>query len=182
MPLPAPPPPPPAAAAALSRGAGAGAGSSRGQLAAPGPSAANGFADVTFLVDGHLVQLHRCVLAARCEYFRRMLGGGFADSQARVIPLPEVELDVFLATVRYIYSEQMPSEGELDAICIKLCVLRTRARAHAHAHACSRALARAHALSLCCAVAHFPSRCRASLPSARAPSLPVRAGSPRRSA
>lgn len=33
-------------------------------------------ADVTFIVEGRRVRLHRAILAARSEYFRRMLTNG----------------------------------------------------------------------------------------------------------
>lgn len=45
-----------------------------------GPSSA----DVCLVVGGRPFRAHRLILAARCDYFKRLFAGGFADSGAQV--------------------------------------------------------------------------------------------------
>jgi len=89
-------------------------------------TAASGFADVCFIVENHPISLHRCVLVARCEYFRAMFSSAFADANTRVIRLEDVELPVFEAAVRYIYTDQLPTADDLDALCLPLLALSQR--------------------------------------------------------
>ena len=89
-------------------------------------TAASGFADVCFIVENRPISLHRCVLVARCEYFRAMFSSAFADANTRVIRLEDVELPVFEAAVRYIYTDQLPTADALDALCLPLLALAQR--------------------------------------------------------
>ncbi len=56
-----------------------------------GPSSA----DVCLVVGGRPFRAHRLILAARCDYFKRLFAGGFADSGAQVGPqsAPEQRLN-----------------------------------------------------------------------------------------
>ncbi|KXZ42452.1 hypothetical protein GPECTOR_145g743 [Gonium pectorale] len=47
---------------------------------------------------------HRTILAARCPYFRRLFAGGFADSAAPRVELPETEPEALAAVLRHLYT------------------------------------------------------------------------------
>ena len=81
------------------------------------------FADVVYVVEGTRVPLHRAVLAARSEYFFAMLTRGAwseASASAQGIVLKDVSLPVFLAAVRYLYTDCAPPVGELDTLVVPL--------------------------------------------------------------
>ncbi|GAB2210111.1 hypothetical protein Drorol1_Dr00015366 [Drosera rotundifolia] len=86
------------------------------------------FSDVTFSVEGRLVHAHRCILAARCLFFRKFFcspadqggagdphgrnhvglgsprsGGGGSGSTA-VIPVNSVSYEVFMLLLQFLYS------------------------------------------------------------------------------
>jgi hypothetical protein len=63
--------------------------------------------DITFIVEGKEVRLHKAVLAARCEYFRKMFNSGMLESTATHITLYELRHDVFLALSDYLYTDQL---------------------------------------------------------------------------
>ncbi len=77
------------------------------------------FSDVTLIIEGAPLHLHRVILAARSAYFRAMLTssahaapGGGRDSV--VIPLPGVNRDVATAVVRWLYTDALPSVPTLE--------------------------------------------------------------------
>ncbi|CAH9079312.1 unnamed protein product [Cuscuta epithymum] len=78
------------------------------------------FSDVTFSVEGRLVHAHRCILAARSLFFRKLFCGGGPDSPAgsgesasprrsipQVIPVNSVGYEVFLLMLQFMYSGQV---------------------------------------------------------------------------
>ncbi|KAL3370635.1 hypothetical protein AABB24_007606 [Solanum stoloniferum] len=82
------------------------------------------FSDVTFHVEGHLVHAHRCVLAARSQFFRKFFCGpgssqsgpqlgpvnGLRDTgspSSVVIPVNSVGYEVFLLMMQFLYSGQV---------------------------------------------------------------------------
>ncbi|XP_015072158.1 regulatory protein NPR5-like [Solanum pennellii] len=83
------------------------------------------FSDVTFHVEGHLVHAHRCVLAARSQFFRKFFcGPGSPQSGPQlgsvngprdtgspassvVIPVNSVGYEVFLLMMQFLYSGQV---------------------------------------------------------------------------
>lgn len=78
------------------------------------------FADVTFVVEGEEIHLHRAILATRCEYFAGMFQAAFAEGARAIIPLPDIDLDVFRAIVGYIYFDALPDEQQLDVLVLPL--------------------------------------------------------------
>lgn len=61
-------------------------------------------ADVTFVVDGHEVPAHRCILAARCETFRRMFNSSMREGQmGQKVEIAEVSHAAFACMLQYIY-------------------------------------------------------------------------------
>lgn len=69
-------------------------------------------ADVTFVVEGVPVRLHRAILSARSEYFKSMFASGMSESSAATIELYDVSHEVFRAVVRFLYTDTLPPSGE----------------------------------------------------------------------
>ncbi|CAH8384149.1 unnamed protein product [Eruca vesicaria subsp. sativa] len=82
------------------------------------------FSDVTFSVEGRLVHAHRCILAARSLFFRKMFygsdpsqtitgsanqtgSGTRSSSVGGVIPVNSVGYEVFLLLLQFLYSGQV---------------------------------------------------------------------------
>ena len=64
-------------------------------------------ADVTFVVGGRDVPAHRCILAARCETFRRMFNSSMREGsreEGQRVPIAEVSHAAFSCMLQYIYS------------------------------------------------------------------------------
>ncbi|KAA0176566.1 hypothetical protein FNF27_01847 [Cafeteria roenbergensis] len=74
--------------------------------------------DVTFVVQGRRIALHKCVLAARSEYYRQMFTCSMAEAVEAhpVIPLVDVPIPIFLALIRYIYADQLPPRPVRDRL------------------------------------------------------------------
>ncbi|GLI66234.1 hypothetical protein VaNZ11_009973, partial [Volvox africanus] len=64
-------------------------------------------ADVEVVVGDRSFSCHRAILAARCEYFRRLFQSGFADSSCSKVSLPDADPAAFLLILRYIYCAAM---------------------------------------------------------------------------
>ncbi|PNW86813.1 hypothetical protein CHLRE_02g096700v5 [Chlamydomonas reinhardtii] len=64
-------------------------------------------AQVAVAVGGRRFTAHRLILAARCEYFRRLFAGGFADSGAREVVLQDADPDAFAALLRHMYTGEL---------------------------------------------------------------------------
>ncbi|KXZ42454.1 hypothetical protein GPECTOR_145g745 [Gonium pectorale] len=67
-------------------------------------------ADVTLVAGGEgggearSFPAHRFILGVRCPYFRRLFAGGFADSAAPRVELPETEPEALAAVLRHLYT------------------------------------------------------------------------------
>ncbi|KAJ4759885.1 BTB/POZ and MATH domain-containing protein 2 [Rhynchospora pubera] len=69
-------------------------------------------ADVTFEVEEESFNAHRIVLAARSPVFKQLLGqNGESDTRSRV-RIEDVKPPVFKALLRYVYTEELPSDGD----------------------------------------------------------------------
>ncbi len=64
----------------------------------------DGTADVTVEVAGRRFYAHRAILAARCDYFRQRLEGGFADGGEQLMQLPDADPEAFEVVLRHIYT------------------------------------------------------------------------------
>ena len=70
-------------------------------------------ADVAFSVDGHTFSAHRCLLAARSEFFRGLFKSGMQEgSSSRPIVIKEVTDRAFAALLRYLYTDKLLAEEE----------------------------------------------------------------------
>ncbi|PNH05722.1 putative tRNA-dihydrouridine synthase, partial [Tetrabaena socialis] len=65
----------------------------------------DGTADVTIVVGGRTFHAHRGLLCARSDYFQQRLGGGFAESSAQQLTLPEAAADAFGVVLRFVYTD-----------------------------------------------------------------------------
>ena len=63
------------------------------------------FSDVTLKVNEHTFQAHRIILAARSDYFRALLYGGFKESHSNeIILLPGTPIEAFRHFLHYVYT------------------------------------------------------------------------------
>ncbi|KAH7974674.1 hypothetical protein HPB49_018077 [Dermacentor silvarum] len=60
--------------------------------------------DVTFSIQGETVPAHRCVLAARCEFFQRSLVKKWAGRQLIPVTHHSVDASVFRIVMQYLYT------------------------------------------------------------------------------
>jgi sugar lactone lactonase YvrE len=81
--------------------------------------------DVTFVVDGERITAHRCICAARCEYFSTLLTGQFREGSDRSteVPVEEASATGFRALLDYLYTDQLDFE---DAVLVDLMRLAHR--------------------------------------------------------
>jgi len=95
-------------------------------------------ADVTFVVEGEKIKAHSVLLAARSEYFERMLCGGFAEAgssaagSAAQIPIQNTTPAAFRALLRYLYTDELAfSEDDVVHVMHKAHEIDER-RVYAH--------------------------------------------------
>jgi DNA-binding beta-propeller fold protein YncE len=65
------------------------------------------FHDVCFVVEQERVPGHRCILSARCEYFRSMFGAGFQEGDSAEIHINGTSCATFKALLKYLYTDNM---------------------------------------------------------------------------
>lgn len=67
------------------------------------------YSDVTLSVAERDFKAHRCILAARSEYFEAMFGTKFKEAHEAVVTIHDVDPDIFEIILRYIYSYKLPN-------------------------------------------------------------------------
>ncbi|CAO2207340.1 unnamed protein product [Urochloa humidicola] len=70
--------------------------------------------DVSFVVDGEKFPAHRAVLAARSPVFMAQLLGSMADARMASITLQDIAPATFKIMLRFIYTDELPEDEELD--------------------------------------------------------------------
>jgi DNA-binding beta-propeller fold protein YncE len=65
------------------------------------------FHDVWFVVEEERIPSHRCLLSARCEYFRSMFGAGFKEGNSDEIYIKDTSSAAFKALLKYLYTDNM---------------------------------------------------------------------------
>lgn len=83
------------------------------------------FSDFTFEIGGKLVHAHKAILAARSPVFRTMLATNMVESRSGRVKLDDVELPVFNAMMRYLYSGRI-DEDLLASKCEEVLALADR--------------------------------------------------------
>jgi len=63
-------------------------------------------ADITFLVEGKPIFAHKTILAARSEHFKAMFFRGLKESKDTEVTLADVQYDIFLDVLKYIYTDE----------------------------------------------------------------------------
>jgi len=70
--------------------------------------ASESFSDVTLVCEDQQFKVHKLILAARSEYFRRMFAAGYAESNSKEIKVYDVQPAVMRAVLKFLYT------GEVD--------------------------------------------------------------------
>ncbi|TVU05016.1 hypothetical protein EJB05_48164, partial [Eragrostis curvula] len=73
--------------------------------------------DVSFSVGGETFLAHRAVLDARSPAFKAQLLGSMADANLDRIILHDIQPATFQALLRFMYTDALPADDELDSIC-----------------------------------------------------------------
>ncbi|KAL3199907.1 hypothetical protein MRX96_013397 [Rhipicephalus microplus] len=76
--------------------------------------------DVTFNVLGEAVPAHRCVLAARCEFFRRSLVEKWAGRQVVPVTHHSVDASIFQIMMQYLYTGNHRNQHSAESEAILL--------------------------------------------------------------
>ncbi|KAL6661114.1 hypothetical protein ACP70R_000498 [Stipagrostis hirtigluma subsp. patula] len=71
--------------------------------------------DVSFLVGGETFRAHRAVLAARSPVFKAQLLGSMADAKIPCITLHDIQPATFQILLRFIYTDALPTDKELES-------------------------------------------------------------------
>ncbi|TVU05002.1 hypothetical protein EJB05_48149, partial [Eragrostis curvula] len=71
--------------------------------------------DVSFSVGGEIFPAHRAVLAARSPVFRAQLFGSLADAKMPCITLHDIQPSTFKILLRFIYTDVLPTDEELES-------------------------------------------------------------------
>ena len=74
-----------------------------------------GFGDVTFQLEGQRIQLHKVILATRCEYFRIMLSSRWLPSGEGMplVSLEDISLRTFWQIAHYLYLDRLPADFDV---------------------------------------------------------------------
>ncbi|KXZ42589.1 hypothetical protein GPECTOR_132g601 [Gonium pectorale] len=96
--------PPNPAAAATAAAASSPARTLPGDLGALLDRQPDGTADLEVVVGDRAFAVHRALLAARSDYFRQLLGGGFAEGGAARLSLPDADSEAFALALRFLYT------------------------------------------------------------------------------
>jgi len=60
--------------------------------------------DITFIIQNKTIKAHR-ILCLRCPYFKKMLTGEYLESRSTEINIQDVDYDIFLLILQYIYCD-----------------------------------------------------------------------------
>eukprot|EP00112_Aurelia_sp_Birch-Aquarium-sp1_P023191 Seg681.3 transcript_id=Seg681.3/GoldUCD/mRNA.D3Y31 product="RCC1 and BTB domain-containing protein 1" protein_id=Seg681.3/GoldUCD/D3Y31 len=64
-------------------------------------------ADLTFLVEGQAIHVHKAILKIRCDYFRSMLQTHWEENQKSEIEISEFSYTVFKSFLKYLYTDEV---------------------------------------------------------------------------
>ncbi|KAF3323068.1 speckle-type POZ family protein [Carex littledalei] len=70
--------------------------------------------DVTFEVEGKKISAHRLIVAARSPVFEAELFGSMAEVNMKCIRIEDMKADVFMAMLRFMYTDQISSGKTLS--------------------------------------------------------------------
>jgi len=72
--------------------------------------------DITLLVEGKPMYAHKTILAARSEHFNAMFFNGLRESKESEVTLREVQYDIFLDCLKYMYTDEVATNSPDHAI------------------------------------------------------------------
>ncbi|XP_015183789.1 PREDICTED: RCC1 and BTB domain-containing protein 1-like isoform X2 [Polistes dominula] len=74
--------------------------------------------DLTIQVDGKPIHVHKAVLKIRCQYFRTMFQGAWAENSQTVIEHDQFSHDVYKSFLKYLYTDEvdLPPESALELL------------------------------------------------------------------
>lgn len=79
------------------------------------------FADLSINIDGHdPIKVHKCILSARSPVFHAMLTTPMSEGLGDSIDIPDMDHNVMLELIRFIYSDNISSFNILDSILYDL--------------------------------------------------------------
>ncbi|KAK9123887.1 hypothetical protein Sjap_013489 [Stephania japonica] len=73
-------------------------------------------ADITFKVGEHSFKAHKLILAARSPVFRAQFFGLVGDTNMDEVELKDIEPAVFMAMLKFIYSDTLPDVHEISSL------------------------------------------------------------------
>jgi len=79
------------------------------------------YADITFTIENHEFQVHKCLITQRCPYFAKMFESGMNESHSNPIPIEdkEVKANIFEVILRYIYLCKVELNDEIAEDLLK---------------------------------------------------------------
>ncbi|CAG8480507.1 2338_t:CDS:1, partial [Dentiscutata heterogama] len=81
------------------------------------------FCDVEFSFPcGARIKAHRIILAAQSKYFESLLSGQWVEGRSKIIPIKEVEYEIFRCIMYYLYTGKLEENLELD--CLKAAYMK----------------------------------------------------------
>lgn len=63
--------------------------------------------DLTFMIDGKSVYVHKSMLKIRCEYFRSMFQAHWGEDEKSVIEITQFSYPVYYAFLEFLYTDQV---------------------------------------------------------------------------
>eukprot|EP00794_Sanderia_malayensis_P011418 gene11418-12608_t len=63
--------------------------------------------DLTFIIEGRSIHVHKAILKIRCDYFRSMLQSHWEESNKREIEITDFSYVVYRAFLRYLYCDEV---------------------------------------------------------------------------
>jgi len=79
------------------------------------------FSDVTFVVEGKHIFAHKVILATKCPIFKAMFASGLQESKKKEIAIDNVQYDIFLEILTFIYTNKAPNMCSSTAVQLLIC-------------------------------------------------------------
>ncbi|CAG8510375.1 4228_t:CDS:10 [Diversispora eburnea] len=75
------------------------------------------FCDVEFTFqDGTRIKAHRIILASQSKYFESLLSGQWVEGRSKIVPIKEIDYEIFRCVLFYLYTGKLEENLELDIL------------------------------------------------------------------
>ncbi|CAI2166700.1 17442_t:CDS:1 [Funneliformis geosporum] len=75
------------------------------------------FCDVEFTFTcGSRIRAHRIILASQSKYFESLLSGQWVEGRNKIIPIKEIDYEIFRCVMYYLYTGKLEENLELDTL------------------------------------------------------------------